>query len=171
MITKIQNFLKNHDIDDIYIVGFFDIEDEIAEFYPNLCYIFIEMGNKYIKFESTEQFSKLHIQIVDTILYEFEIDEDMIYGKTSVKDIILTASMAIGNRLKKLSIFNFNEYDNAIRCDAIQIELLNGQQLFLDPSFLFGINIGGLEQRRFWEENLISRKNFIPKETHILICQ
>jgi len=47
-------------------------------------------------------------------------------------------------------------------CDALQIKLSNGQDIFLDPSFL-GINIGGLEVRDVWENNLIN--GVIPKET------
>ncbi|WP_154694929.1 MULTISPECIES: hypothetical protein [Clostridium] len=46
----------------------------------------------------------------------------------------------------------------------------NGQELFIDPGFC-GINIGGLEQRKFWKENqiLYHKNKFNIKEVDINI--
>lgn len=35
-------------------------------------------------------------------------------------------------------------------CAAAKIILENGQMIFLDPSFVYGIGIGGKEQEEYW---------------------
>jgi hypothetical protein len=47
----------------------------------------------------------------------------------------------------------------------LHIKLYNGQDLFLDPGFL-GINIGGLDVKQVWEENILVGES-IPKVTTI----
>lgn len=42
------------------------------------------------------------------------------------------------------------EAENEITCDSILIKLTNEQVLFFDPTFISGINIGGIEQYEFW---------------------
>lgn len=155
MLEKLTGIFKSNSIQDIYLVGFVDIEDGVADFCPDMRYYYFEVGEQYIEFESIDQYSKLSVNIVDSIRYQFEIDEDMLPCKTSVSQIILTDSMSAKNTVKSI-IINGMELNNKeqIICDSIQLNLNNGQELFIDPSFYFGINIGGAEQRKFWIENL-----------------
>lgn len=155
MLEKLTSAFKGNSIQDIYLVGFVDIEDGVADFCPDMRYYYFEVGGQYIEFESIDQYSKLSVNIVDSIRYQFEIDEDMLPCKTSVSQIILTDSMSAKNTVKSI-IINGMELNNKeqIICDSIQLNLNNGQELFIDPSFYFGINIGGAEQRKFWIENL-----------------
>lgn len=155
MLEKLKDIFKNSLIQDIYVVGFADIEDGIANFYPDMRFYYFEVGEQILELESIDQYSKLSVNIVDSIRYKFEIDEDMIPCKTSVSQIILTDSMSTKNIVKSI-IINGMELCNKekIICDSIQLNLNNGQELFIDPSFYFGINIGGTEQRKFWLENL-----------------
>lgn len=156
MIEKLTSIFKSNSIQDIYLVGFVDIEDGVADFCPDMRYYYFEVGDQCIEFESIEQYSKLSVRIVDSIRYQFEIDEDMHPCKTSVSQIILTDPMSAKNTVKSI-IINGMELNNKeqIICNSIQLNLINGQELFIDPSFYFGINIGGGEQRKFWIENLL----------------
>lgn len=153
MIEKLIKLVKDKEIEDIFLTGFVDIENGIAQFYHDLRFVYFEIGGRYIEFESIRQFSKLKIGIADTLPFQFEIDEDMIKAKSSVSEIILNDTMAIGNKIDRMVFYNLEEQKKLV-CDAIEIELANSQVIFLDPSYYFGINIGGKEQRQMWEFNL-----------------
>lgn len=167
MIENLKKVVKNNDIEDIYLTGFIDIEDGIAQFYPDLRFIYFEINSKFIEFESINQYSKLRIKIVNSVNHNFEIDEDMMKGKSSIREIILTQDGAIGNCINIIKFYNLEEKEEELICDAIEIKLENKQVIFLDPSFYFGINIGGDEQKQMWKFNL--NDNAKVNETYIKI--
>lgn len=154
MIEYLIKIAKNNDIEDIYLTGIVDNEDGVANFYHDLRFIYFEINSLFIEFESINQFSKLRIKIVDSVGHNFEIDEDMMKGKSSVSEIILRDTMAKGNDIDYVIFYNLEEYEEELRCDAMEIQLVNEQVIFLDPSYFFGINIGGDEQKQMWKFNL-----------------
>lgn len=166
MIEDLKRTLKDNNIEDIYLTGFVDIENGIAQFYHDLRFIYFELNSRYIEFESVNQYSKLRIKIVDSVSYNYEIDEDMIRGKSSVSEVILSDTMAKGNSIDNIIFYNLEEQEELI-CDAIEINLVNGQVIFLDPSYYFGINIGGKEQEQKWKINL--QENAKVKEIFLKI--
>ncbi len=151
MLEKLTVLFKNEAIQDIYILGFVDIEEGKADFSPDMRCFYFEFGDQYI-----EQYSKLSVRIVDSVQYKFDIDEDMFPCTTSVNQLILMDSMSAKNNVSSFVIHGLecNAADHIV-CHSLQLNLENGQELFIDPSFYYGINIRGVEQRRFWEENLI----------------
>ncbi|OOM74732.1 hypothetical protein [Clostridium sp. BL-8] len=167
MIEYFKRIVKNNDIEDIYLTGFVDIEDGVAQFYHDLRFMYFEVNSKYIEFESINQFSKLRIKIVDSVGHNFEIDEDMMKGKSSVSEIILRDTMANGNDINNITFYNLEEQEEELICDAMEIKLVNEQVIFLDPSYYFGINIGGDEQKQIWKFNL--KDNAKVNETYIKI--
>ena len=168
MINKLKKLVKNNDIEDIYLTGFVDIEDGIAQFYPDLRFIYFEINSKFIEFESINQYSKLRIKLEKLVNHKFEIDEDMMKGKSSVCEIILNQDGAIGNCIDIIKFYNLEEKEEELICDAIEMKLKNEQVIFLDPSFYFGINIGGCEKKKIWKENLNSNAKIT--ETYIKIA-
>lgn len=168
MINKLKKLVKNNDIEDIYLTGFVDIEDGIAQFYPDLRFIYFEINSKFIEFESINQYSKLRIKLEELVNHKFEIDEDMMKGKSSVSEIILNQDGAIGNCIDIIKFYNLEEKEEELICDAIEMKLKNEQVIFLDPSFYFGINIGGCEKKEIWKENLNSNAKIT--ETYIKIA-
>ena len=168
MINKLKKLVKNNDIEDIYLTGFVDIEDGIAQFYPDLRFIYFEINSKFIEFESINQYSKLRIKLEELVNHKFEIDEDMMKGKSSVSEIILNQDGAIGNFIDIIKFYNLEEKEEELICDAIEMKLKNEQVIFLDPSFYFGINIGGCEKKEIWKENLNSNAKIT--ETYIKIA-
>jgi hypothetical protein len=165
MIKDLKRIIENNNITDIYLTGFVDTEDGVVEFFSDARFIYFEFANEFIEFESVNQFSRLRIKIVQSVRHEFEIDEDMKPGKASIGVVILTDIMAIDNKVKSICFYNLQESENELNCDALYLKLLNGQEIFLDPTFYFGINIGGNEQKKFWIENLPD--GVIPIETCI----
>lgn len=144
--------IKQENISDILLSGVVDIENGIAEFTPMLTYMFFEFDTKIIKFESIEQSSKLKIEYVDSITYDFEVEEDMYPAKSSINEIVMTDTMA-ENTVKSVEIYGGVSRNNELICDAVCFKLNCGQQLFLDPTYFFGINIGGNEQKKAWLNN------------------
>ncbi|WP_251862284.1 hypothetical protein [Clostridium sp. Marseille-Q2269] len=151
---KFKKLLKNNDIENIYLTGFVDIEYGIAQFYPDLRFIYFEINSKFIEFESINQYSKLRIKVVSSVNHNFEIDKDMIKGKSSVSEIILTQDGTISNCIDNIKFYNLEKKEEELICDPIEIKLKNEQVIFLDTSFYFGINIGGYEQKKIWKLNL-----------------
>ena len=144
--------IKQENISDILLSGVVDIENGIAEFTPMLTYMFFEFDTKIIKFESIEQSSKLKIEYVNSITYDFEVEEDMYPAKSSINEIVMTDTMA-ENIVKSVEIYGGVSRNNELICDAVCFKLNCGQQLFLDPTYFFGINIGGNEQKKAWFNN------------------
>lgn len=167
MIDNFKKLVENNDIEDIYLTGFVDIEDGIAEFYPDLRFIYFEINSKFIEFESINQYSKLRIKVVSSVNHNFEIDKDMMKGKASVSEIILTQDGAIGNCIDNIKFYNLEKKEEELICDAVEITLQNKQVIFMDPSFYFGINIGGYEQKKIWKLNLYN--NLKINETYMKI--
>lgn len=151
MINELKKYIRNKTITDIYSVGFIDDEDDICVFHKNLNYLYIEMDSQYIKLQSINQYSALKFQLVDCIDYDYEIDEDWKKAKSSIANVVLNNSMSLGNIIRKIIFYNLNEKD--LSCDAAEFVLENGQILFFDPSYVFGINIGGIEQKKTWKDN------------------
>ena len=154
MKDKLRRLVKLDTLEDIYLTGFLDIEHGTAEFYPDMRYLYFLLGDEFIEFQSIEQSSKIKIMITDSVMHKFEIDEDMMPAKASINEMILVDTLA-DNRIKELFLFNISSScKNEIICDAVQLNLISGQQIFLDPTFYYGIGVGGIAQKKWWENNL-----------------
>ena len=136
------------EITDIYAVGFMYLEDEENEFTQDLRWIYFEFEDILVEFESFEQFSRLRMKEVEEIRYLFEYDEDMIKVKSSIKELILVSSILNNNIVKSIELKDYVEES----CAAAKIILENGRIIFLDPSFPYGIGVGGKEQEEYWQD-------------------
>ncbi|HDK7166229.1 TPA: hypothetical protein PTV44_000032 [Clostridium botulinum] len=167
MLRRLKQLIKENDFDDIYFIGVIDDSDEIKEMVKDTNFLYLEFGDFYIKIEAIEGYGKLSIKIFNELNYESSSDE--IIGKVKVEDIIFTNPLAT-NRISSIGFVNLEEYETVLICDVLYLKMENGQELFIDPGFC-GINIGGLEQRKFWKENqILHHKNkFNIKEVDINI--
>lgn len=129
---------------DIYTVGFIYLEDE--EYTPDLRWMYFEFEDILVEFASIEQYSRLRMEKVSDVRYQFEDDEDMIKVKSSVIELVLVSSMLVTNIVKDIELIDGTEQN----CAAAKIVLENGQILFVDPSFLHGLGVGGKEQEEYW---------------------
>ena len=157
------NKISEENISDILSTGIVDIEEGIAEFIPMANYIFIEFMTKIIKFELVEESLKLKLNYVDSITYDFEVEEDMYPAKSSISNFILTSTLA-DNTVKLIEVYDGKQTENEISCCAISFLLSSGQELFLDPASCFGLNIGGMEQKDLWLNNYPNTESYtVPK--------
>ena len=157
MLDQVKNIVKNNSIDGIYLTGYVEIEDDgVAQFYADMRFLYLEFGDMMIEFRKIDpinQSSKLHIMIANSVRHHYDL-EDVKPGRSKINDVIFKNPFA-DNRIAKMYFYNYEERDNELLCDALHIKLCNGQDIFLDPGFL-GINIGGLDVKQVWEENIIS---------------
>lgn len=168
MLKEIKKLISNN-IDEIHLTGVVHIEENgIAEFISNTNFLLLEFGGQFIQFETIDGYGKLRITILDSLRFENDT-EDVIPCRAKIGEFIFTNPLA-ENRVDSIVFFNLEDLENALICDVLHIKLINGQDLFIDPQFT-GINIGGLEQKQFWEENFVERVlpriGKYPVETHI----
>lgn len=152
MVNEIEQEIIGKRLTDIYSVGFIDTENNVGQYYPDYRWIYIELDkNTIIEMESCEQFSRLKVQKVEDVRYLFEVDEDMIKAKSSIQEIVLVTSMLKGNKVKEFILIEPEQVDHVCFCGAVKIILENGQVVFLDPTFIYGIGIGGVYQEKYWK--------------------
>lgn len=145
----------NYPITDIISTGIVSIENRSAEFLPDLRILHFEIAGKYVVFESIKQFSEIKISVSEKLRYYDVDDEDMLKSYMSIANIILWDIYDRGNKTAEIYLYDQKSKDNkSIICDAVKINLLNGQTIFLDPKYYFGINIGGSDQEKRWFDNL-----------------
>lgn len=71
----------------------------------------------------------------------------MIKVHSSIIEFVLVTSMLVNNTVKEIELQDGTEKN----CAAAKIILENGQIVFVDPSFVYGIGIGGKEQEEYWK--------------------
>lgn len=147
MIAEIKNVISCNKLEDIILSGITSIEDGIAEFLPITKYIYLEFGETILEIQSSEQYSKIQIRIVSSVINEPEF-EDVLPSYCSIANIVLLNPIE-RQKVKFISFTNLVEGDTFVECDVFELALNNGQIMFFDPTF-FGNNIGGEEQKEFW---------------------
>lgn len=169
MIAKIKKTISSNKLEDVILSGITSIEDGVAEFLPITKYIYLEFGDSIIEIQSSEQYSKIQIRLVNSVIREPEF-EDVLPSYCSIANIVLMNPIERQN-VKSISFINLVEEDTYDECDVFEIVLINGQILFFDPTF-FGINIGGTKQKEFWlarrDENVeckVTELNFSTPST------
>lgn len=155
MIKRINELVKGKYIEDIVICGFVDIENGVAEFCNQLYCVFIEVDGRYIKLEADGQNPRLKVSITDKLDYSDELDEDVFRAYYHANELILCTNSECGNYIKRISFYNYNEL--TCECDAIEFEVSNGQVIFFDPSYYYGINIGGECQKKIWMDEYVDK--------------
>lgn len=155
MLDQVKNIIKNNSLEGVYLTGYVDCEEDgIAQFYADMRFLYLEFGDvilEFGKFDPANQSSKLRIMIVNSIKHHFDL-EDVKPGRSKINDVIFKNPLA-NNRIAKIYFYNYEEREDSILCDALHVKLYNEQDIFFDPGFL-GINIGGLDVKQVWEENL-----------------
>ncbi len=104
---------------DIYTVGFVYLFEEKREYTPDLRWIYFEFEDILLEFESIEQYSRLKIEKVSDIRYQFESDEDMIKVQSSIIEFVLVTSMLVNNTVKEIKLQDGTEKN----CAAAKIIL------------------------------------------------
>lgn len=142
-------------MEDVLVQGFVCEEKGGLEYHPMLRTMFLKVGARLIKLESTEQYSVLEISEVQAVTPSFEVDPDTKFCFSSVCELLLVDPMG-DNRIECIETYGTRKAGEIDRFDALGIRLHGGQYLFFDPTFIFGIKVGGARQRENWLRNIIN---------------
>ena len=153
MINNLIDILKSNQLEEIYLVGILDNDDK--EFIVNKNYVYFQFGNNYIEVEAIESYSKLKITITNYISYKNFL-EDEVDGKIKISEFVLLNPLAENRGIKEISFCNLENREDVLITDTLLLGLSNEEYIFIDPGFL-GVNLGGLEQKKFWEDNQIDK--------------
>lgn len=155
-LTDLQNSLAGTGIDDVLLTGNIDGTDGSQQFSPSYYSFFFECGPVLVRFRAVKYTGRMRIERVDAVVDE-DLDGDLQPAWTSVGLAVLDDSIG-ENRLRMLRLWGVGVTAAGVECDAAQFDLANGQTIFLDPTYIFGIRVGGARQHAIWLENSVQKE-------------
>lgn len=134
---------------DVIVYGIVDINEDLADFIPVLDYVFIIVDETCVRLWRDEATVRLSASVTDEAPLSFEPEEGHLPCRSSIGGYVLADSNSAYNQIKQLVLYGAAGETFA----ALEIQLMSGQMLFFDPSFIDGINFGGQEQKVIWLAN------------------
>jgi hypothetical protein len=151
-LLELKSRLNGLSVSDILLSGFIDQDEQPVRFRTLPQVVYFECGSIYIKMETISTTGTMRISVDDKIDMPAGIEEDMTAAVTSIREQCLD-DVDSENDLGAIRFWGVLEDEAGLRCAAVQFDLANGQQIFVDPSYHFGIRIGGPRQREIWRRN------------------
>ncbi|XYH97111.1 hypothetical protein ACMHYB_56630 [Sorangium sp. So ce1128] len=153
MMSKIKGALSGARLTDVLVTGFIDNDERPARFHALWRVVYFEFDNMWLKMAVVGDSGRIRLSLVDEVSNEADLlDDDMLPALSSVRLQVLRDPDG-SNVLATLRTWNTNQSPEWIECSAARLDLVNGQQIFVDPLNYFGIQLGGREQEEVWKEN------------------
>ena len=162
MLVELQLKLNGAGISDILLPGFLDQDENPARFRTLSQAVYFECNSLYLRMAAIATTGSMRISIENRIEIPDQIDEDMTAAVTSLREQCLDDADG-RNDLSLIRFWDIVDDANGLRCAAAQLDLVNGQQIFVDPTYHFGIRIGGSLQRESWRENWPTAKQALER--------
>jgi hypothetical protein len=154
-LSDLEKRLFGASLEDVLLVGFIDSTEQPPRFRTLLEVVYFDIGGGLLKFRTVGGTGTMAVTLATTLENDFELDDDMVFSATSVRPQVLRETEG-ENGLTALRLWHVEMEAGELRCWSAQIDLANGQQIFIDPYYYFGIRLGGAEQREFWRQKLPS---------------
>ena len=151
-IAEVQAALRGKGVSDILITGFVDQDVTPVRFLPVLRSVYFECGLLLLKMEAIESAGMIQLSLTENVCLETERDEEMLVAVTSLGEQRLRDPDG-DNQLSALRLWSASEMDGNLCCAAARLDLVNGQKIFVDPTYYFGLRLGGLEQEQIWRDS------------------
>ncbi|WP_437778972.1 hypothetical protein [Sorangium sp. So ce1097] len=152
MMSKIKVALSGARLTDVLVTGFIDKDDRPARFHALWRAVYFEFDNMLLKTAVAGDSGRIRLSLADEVSNEADLDDDMLPALSSVRLQVLRDPDG-ANVLATLRTWNTSHSPEWIECSAARLDLVNGQQIFVDPLNYFGIQLGGREQEEVWKEN------------------
>jgi hypothetical protein len=144
--------LRDTSLDDVWVSGFVDKEVEPLQFHASYRTLFFACGGIVLKAAVIRDEGQLELSIVDRPTTDHRPDEDdLIPALSSVREVALVDPNGV-NSIAAVHLWNVRETASAVLSAALRFDLSNGQRLFIDPSYFFGMRLGGAEQEQAWQD-------------------
>ena len=151
-LSGIQNRLRGTELKDIIVTGFVENDERWVRFHALWRTIYFECNGAFLKFDTVGDSGRMRLTLVDSVRFDADLDDDMLPASSSIRLQILRDPDGL-NALLAIHIWNMVESSEEVQCAAACLDFLNGQRIFIDPSYYFGIRLGGHEQEEVWGTN------------------
>lgn len=158
-LARLRHVLSGAAIDDVRIAGFVDEEAQSLRFYGSQRAIFFACGGILVRFGVVGYTCRMRITEVDAVLFDRELDDER-PAWSSISEAVLDDPDG-ENRIVSLRLWDLEDARGEIECSGACLGLENGQKIFLDPGYHFGIRVRGPEQEAVWRENSLSDEHTV----------
>jgi len=149
MTPKTLNELARTALSDIHVAGFVDRDESPLRFYGQFRLMYLELGGQLLELRCVEDTGTMSLALARAYANAPDLDEDMQSCVMSIRQFVLTDPDG-PNDISYLRIWGAVFGDSSMACSAAELKLRNGQVVFVDPSYHFGIRLGGEEQKARW---------------------
>jgi hypothetical protein len=161
LFSEFVNVLIGRSLDDVLVAGFVEKESQPLRFCADYRSLYFDCGGLFVEASVVRSEGVLTLAIVSEPGPGQYDDDDMVVAISSIRDVVLFDPNG-SNLLTSIHLWNVQEDAAGIASAALRLDLSNNQQIFIDPSYYFGMRIGGAEQERIWSDGF--RR---PEWTHI----
>ena len=164
-INQIINIFQSHPLTDMLIVGYIDSDKTRKQFHTIQEDLYLEFGNSFLRCSSVNQYDKLRMKIVNQIEFDFELEEDDEFCVCSVFNMYLFDPYGTNQITSAEFLVNdrCNIEEGIVKCAKFNIGIKD--ELFLDPTHTFGIQINGNRTIKEW----IDKRDYIESEYSQLV--
>lgn len=152
MISSVLTDLLGTTLDDIYVASFLDDEESPWRVRLHLRVMYLELKGQFLELRCVEDTGTMSLSLVASMRGLGEPDEDFRPSLSSLRELVLIDPVA-ENQVDAFVLWGAEFEGESVSCNAAQLNLANGQVLFIDPTYHFGIRLGGPEQRDCWYRN------------------
>lgn len=149
--SELQGILQDTCFEDVFYSGFVDPGETPARFHIMPGVFHVQCGAVLIEFRAIGTSGRMLVSKVTVIRPNAEIDEDMTAAVTSMRFHVLRDPDGT-NQLSAISLWDLVSVAEGLTCSAAQLTLANGQEIFIDPTYHFGLRVGGTEQKAVWHD-------------------
>ena len=149
--TNLETALKGRALTDVVLTGFVDQDDVPVQFHSVLRFLYFEFGTLLLEMATLGDSGRMQLTFVD-VPCSVATEEDMLPAVTSIRQQVLRDTES-DNRIAMLRLWDASNVLGELVCAAARLDLVNGQTIFVDPSYHFGIVVGGREQQEIWKQN------------------
>jgi hypothetical protein len=150
-IEDIVAAIQSKPLTDILVVGYVDNSDGARRFHPRLTTVYLQFAHEFmVRCTSIDQYDKLKLDLVREISFDFPLRDDQSYCTSSIAELLLatpywdqhvTAIRVYIDQDSRLS-------EGIVKCAGLRIQDVDS--LFLDPTHIFGIQLGKREAEKMW---------------------
>jgi hypothetical protein len=155
--------LKGTRITDILFPGFVEKDSFPKKFHTLHSVLYLEFGKVMLKLSVLGYTGRLRIEVAERIEVDEELDDSFTPAFSSFSQLILRdpdgkIGFLLSTCLGDQTLCHISR--------SQQFDLANGQQIFIDPTYHFGIRIGGSEHEAIWKKNwFVEQQN-----VEIIVC-
>ncbi|MCX5743100.1 MAG: hypothetical protein NT062_11470 [Proteobacteria bacterium] len=140
------------------VAGFVDPTERPLRFHAMYRSVFLECGGTLLSFGVLADTGRMQIASIRSVHVVVELDDDLQPASTSIRETVLEDPDG-SNRIRTIQLWDTEGGPDGIECAAARLDLENGQIVFIDPTYHFGIRIGGIHQQDSWLNNSTQREH------------